>query len=227
MRTVLVTRAAADAGPLCEALAAAGLRPVRVPLLERRLCVQAVAAAARRPVDGWVLTSAAAVDALAAAGAEPPGWIAAVGPRTAAAAAERGWAVDSVPPSATAAAMLAHLGDRTGQRILYPRADLAGPEVRRGLEALGAVVYEVVAYENRQPAAAAAQLDAAWPVDVVTLLSGSAARRLVALRPLPWPEETRVVVIGPSTARVAEQLGLQVAAVAEPHTVEGVVAAID
>ena len=69
MRTVLVTRAAADAGPLCEALAAAGLRPVRVPLLERRLCVQAVAAAARRPVDGWVLTSAAAVDALAAAGA--------------------------------------------------------------------------------------------------------------------------------------------------------------
>jgi uroporphyrinogen-III synthase len=223
--TVLVTRAASDSGTLCDALRQAGLVPVSVPLLERVGHVDAVRDALRRAHDGWVLTSAAAVRVLVAAGAHPTGWVAAVGPRTAGAARAQGWTVAVVPETATAAELVTALGHLDGSRVLYPRADLASSVVGDGLTAAGAVVDEVVAYSNTLPAGAGAALAAVWPPDVVTLLSGSAARRLADLRPAPWRPGPWVVVIGPSTERVAVAAGLPVHAVASEHTVAGVVAA--
>lgn len=224
--TVLVTRAAVDAEPLCRALRDAGLEPISVPLLERVFHLEAVTEAAARVHDGWVLTSPAAVEALDRAGVRArPAWIAAVGPSTARAAERAGFPVDLVPPRATAAALARALGERSGQTVLYPRADLASKDSLAALEATGAAVDDVVAYSNVEPEGAGRALRAVWPAERVVLLSGSAARRLVAHVPPPWPG-VFVAVIGPSTARVCAELGLTVHAVAEPHTVAGVVAAV-
>ncbi|MFT7521530.1 MAG: uroporphyrinogen-III synthase [Kiritimatiellia bacterium] len=223
---VLVTRAAEDAGPLVRALRAEGLQPVCVPLLQRVYRVDAVRRAwASSEHDLVVFTSAAAVVASQRAGVSPRCDAAVVGPKTASAAINAGWRVVAQPSTALASELLTSLSEHRARRIFYPRADLAPDDVRRGLEALNAVVTEVVAYDNRLPNEAADQLRRCWPVDVVTLLSGSAARRFSSILP-DESVDIQVVAIGPSTARVASQAGLTVSVVADPHTVEGVVAAV-
>ena len=82
---------------------------------------------------------------------------------------------------------------------------------------------EVVVYDNVCPPMAAEALAGMGPVDAGVFASGSAVRHYVASggdRGVP------VVAIGPSTAAVASALGLTVAATAQPHTVEGLVAAV-
>lgn len=228
---VLVTRAAEDAHAFSALLAAHGYEPVEVPLLQRRWQVDAVAEAAARwgRLDWVLVTSATTADVLGVAvPAGFPGarW-AAVGPGTAQRLSELGFPVDLVPSAATAAALRAALGDVSGRRIGYPRADLADPALADALRAGGAEVLEVVAYTNLPPDGAAERLNAALPVDATTLLSSSAARRTAEAVP---PERRhllgKVVVIGPSTLATAQRLGLPVHAVADPHTVPGVLAAL-
>jgi uroporphyrinogen-III synthase len=225
VKTALVTRAQVDAAPLVAGLTALGLRPIVAPLLARRIRAAEVARAAAVGHDGWVLTSPAAVEALCAT-TDRPEWIAAVGPATAEAAARAGLRVDRVPERALGAGLAAELGDLRGQRVLYPKADLAPPELAAALRAAGAQVDEVVAYDNAEPPGAGAAIRAVWPVDVVCLLSGSAARRLAAHAPPPWPTGVLVAAIGPSTAAVAVEVGLPVHAVADPHTVGGLLVAV-
>jgi uroporphyrinogen-III synthase len=63
-------------------------------------------------------------------------------------------------------------------------------------------------------------------VDAVTFTSASTVRGFVgALGTLKG--NPRVVCIGPVTAREAREHGLRVHAVASPHTIEGLVAAVE
>lgn len=229
---VLVTRSAEDAPPLAEALAAVGCRPVLAPVLERRWRPDPlVELAARVPDADWLLvTSAASAEILAIAA--PNAWrrarFAAVGPATERRLAELGLSTSRalVPDRATAADLVAAMGDLRGQVVIYPKADLAAKQTEDALTRAGALVHSVVAYENTAPAGYRERLLAALPVEVTTLLSGSAAERLAEV----VPEDLRaalgaVVVIGPSTEAVARDRGLPVHAIADPHTIQGVVSA--
>jgi uroporphyrinogen-III synthase len=226
-----VTRAAEDAPVLAHALALAGFEPVLVPLLERQWSPLDVAdLAARRPEADWVvITSSTAADVVASGA--PNAWRqarwAAVGPTTADRLATLGYTAARVPSTATAADLIAAMGDLTGLVVVYPRADLAPASTGDGLRAAGAEVVDVVAYRNAAPPGFRQRLRAALPVHATTLLSGSAVDRVIEAT---TPDQRRmlgaVVVIGPSTARVAAQHGLPVDAVANPHTVAGVVAAL-
>jgi uroporphyrinogen-III synthase len=211
---VLVTRALEDAGPLVAALLRAGHEPVLVPLVGRAPGDPLPDG----PFDLVVLTSAASADA--ARGVNAP--VACVGPATAARAGELGLDVIAVGEG-TGAELVARL-DLRGKRVLYPRAAEATPETAAALRAAGAELVEVTAYRNIAPDGFAAALRAAWPVDAVTLMSGSAARRL-AEAGLPL-EGVRIVVIGPSTARECAAVGIPVHAVAERPDVEALVAAV-
>lgn len=228
---VLVTRAAEDARAFAALLAAHGFEPVEAPLLQRRWQIDAVAEAASRwgPLDWVIVTSPTTAEVLGAAvPAGFPGarW-AAVGPGTAHRLRELGFPVDLVPATATAAALRRALGDVAGLRVGYPRADLADPALARALRDGGAELLEVVAYTNLPPDGAAERLNACLPVDATTLLSSSAARRVAEAVP---PDRRhllgKVVVIGPSTRDTALRLGLPVHAEADPHTVQGVLAAL-
>ncbi|MCB9685099.1 MAG: uroporphyrinogen-III synthase [Alphaproteobacteria bacterium] len=227
---VLVTRALPDAPPLARALIDGGLQPVLVPMLERRFCPEAVADVARAhpKVDVVFVTSPAAAEALAIGA--PSAWRdatwAAVGPTTERRLRMLGYAVAVVPAKATALDLVAALGDLSGQVVAWPRGDLASESTGAGLLGSGATVVDVVAYENVAPHGIVARLAGALPVAATTLMSGSAAERLVAaLDPERVAEIGKVVCIGPSTAEVARKLGLPVDAVASPHTMPGVVEA--
>ncbi|WP_285244326.1 uroporphyrinogen-III synthase [Pseudarthrobacter sp. fls2-241-R2A-127] len=186
------------------------------------------------------------LDALIPAGTR----IAAIGPATRRLLESGGLTVALVPAAEQSAAGLLDAWPGGG-RILLPQADIAAPTLADGLRAAGGDVTTVTAYctvdypaaaERRlavqpqdggtarqppsysllTPEAAAADM-AAGRIDAAIAASPSAVRRLSALTPGP---ACRLVVIGRSTADQAAALGLDVAAVADQPTPEGLVAAV-
>lgn len=212
---MLVTRAAEDAPRTVAALEAAGLSTAVVPLIVRRAHLPALRAAllaCPRP-DVLLLTSAHAAALVAAA--RPPGFapacVAVVGPATAEGARAAGIEAHVEPAVPTGVAAVAALGELRGRTVLYVRASEAVAATRDALVASGAHLVEVDAYTTEPAPSAHAQLAQLDPVDVVLLLSPSAARAWVAAR-APHQVALPVVALGPTTAAACRALGLHVAA---------------
>jgi uroporphyrinogen-III synthase len=222
-----VTRAAEEAAVFSFFLGRSGFTPVGVPTIERKWLVIDVAEVLNGPdsPDWIVLTSAAAANVVAAASPKlnPQTRIAAIGSTTAQRAQEVGLPIARIPKVFTRDALIAALGDVQGQHICYPRADLAPSTICDALRAGGARVTDI-AYTNNAPPGYAKALNAVLPVDITTLFSGSAARRVVAaVGPESLHKLGVIAAVGPSTARAAADLGLHVGAVATPHTIAGMV----
>lgn len=243
---VAVTRPRAQAGSLVTALETAGLSTVVVPLIETVPVRDGLAALDRAllrpPGPAWVVvTSANAAGSLLAAvsrtGVDPETLrVAAVGPATARVLTTAGVPVALVPPEHTAAALVEALGapsdqtdqldqpDSSGNRVLFPVSAIAPPGPAEELARAGWDVQRFGVYRTHARSLSPADLAGLAAADVVTLTSGSAARAYVsAMGPDPGP---LFVTIGPSTTAVARDLGLGVAAEADPHTVTGMTAAV-
>lgn len=228
-RRVVTTRD--EPGRLDELLAALGAEVVHVPLIE---IVDApgdelaTSLAHLDDVDWVVVTSkhgAARVGEAVAARRRLR--TAAVGTRTAAVLAE--WAgrpVTVVPERHTAADLVAAMPDPAPEacRVLVAQADRAAPTLVDGLRGRGYDVAAVVAYTTRLRTPTAAEDAKVRDADAVAFASGSAAEAWVQAVGLWTP--THVIAIGPTTAQVARQAGLQVTAVAADHSVEGLAAAV-
>ena len=243
-RRILVPRTRHQAGRLSSRLRALGgepieaatiaLRPGREP---DRLDVELA-----RMADGafdWVgLTSANGVEAvwerLTAMGGDARWFartrLAVVGSGTAEALTVRGLRADLVPDRFTTAGLSdALLASGEQGRILLPRADIATPQLTSSLSDAGWDVTEVEAYRtvlaDALPDAVRDELTSGG-IDAVALASSSTVRNLVTLLGgLPHPE-IRIVSIGPVTSATCAELGLQVAAEADPHDIDGLVDAV-
>lgn len=239
-RRIVVTRMREQASELVAGLRDLGAEPVELPVLTIRevpnpqdleWCVTNIA-------SFWWLcfTSAHAVgpfftalrdnglDARALAGTR----IACVGPATARAVAAYGITADVVPARASAADLVEALRQeaRAGQRVLFVRGEPASDTLVTGLVRLGLEVRQTIVYEalpDAEAAGAATELLASG-ADAVTFASssavghfldatGEAGRQLCA--------GSRVVCIGPITARAAEAFGLRVDAVAREASMAG------
>jgi uroporphyrinogen III methyltransferase/synthase len=191
-------------------------------------------------VFAWVVfTSAAGVrallDRLRARGGDGPairGRVAAVGEGTARALREAGVEPDLVPSTFTTAALARGLPRGSG-RVLLARADIAPPDLDRAVGAKGWTVVRVDAYRTRPvrrlPARVAGALREGR-VDAVTFTSASTVEgfaRLAGEALRASPRRPAVVCIGPVTAGAARARGLSVDAVARPHTIDGLVAALE
>ncbi len=241
---VLVTRAEGQGDELIARLREAGFTPIAVPLI--RIEPVAFPSAAHETIRAagrfsWIVfTSANAVtsfmSALHAVGRDgrtlDRAKLAAVGPATAAALAAYGCSVDALPDESTAAALPAALvaaGLKVGDSVLWPRGNLAAPELQLALEALGATVADPVVYETRPEPAAAGLIRAALTrgVDWVTFTSPSTVRSWTdALGSLVGLAAVRVAAIGPRTAAALVAAGRPPDAEADPHTAAGLVAAL-
>jgi uroporphyrinogen-III synthase len=207
--------------------------------------------------DWVILTSSRAVaplrDALESAGLAPSSLaeggvrICAVGTRTGAALSEIELPPNALPDSFSAEGIVElFLGggmNLSGVRVLLPRAEDGRDLIRERLEEEGAVVDVVPAYRNVARSAEAdrlARFVSEGAVDVLTFTAGSAARAFAngwrrtcqkpsfgAGRPAPLPEGLGVFVLGPPTAEVAGAEGIPVHGIAEPHTVQGLIGAIE
>lgn len=242
-KRVLVPRPPHQASELTRRIAAAGGEPVEAATIATAPGDTAALRAATEELaagrlSGVCFTSGNGVGAVAAAcreaGLEASTLLAglalvgAVGPRTAQLVTERyGVAPNLVPDVATAAALGAAVPTGSG-RVLLPRGDLANDDLDAALAARGWTPVPVVAYRTvtaeALPEAVLAAL-AAGEIDLLAFTSGSTARGFAALvGDRPW--SGRVVTIGPVTTAACRELGLPVAAEAEPHDLDGLVAAL-
>ena len=205
---VVVTRAAAQAGPLVSRLETLGLEVVVCPLVE-------IVPLGDDPIDpspyDWVIvTSPNGADELARRLASAPARIAAIGPGTAAALRAHGLEPVLVPAVSTQEGLLAEL-PRPAGRVLVAAAEGARRLLVDELDADFLPLYRTVELRPPEPPEG----------DLAVVASASAARALAATG-----ARMPVVAIGPQTAAVARKAGLAVAAEAETHDLDGLVAAV-
>jgi uroporphyrinogen-III synthase len=204
---VIVTRPRDQAGPLVARLEARGHEVVECALIEiERTSDEPVDAAG---YDWLIVTSPNGADEIARRGRNLP-QVAAVGPGTAERLREHGIEPAFVPRVSSQDGLLDEFPQPAG-RVLFAAAEGSR---RRPIEQLGADF--VPLYRTR--------LLTPEPPDgdVVVLASGSAARAYAAVG-----GSAPAVSIGPQTSSVAESVGLTVAAEAETHDLDGLVAAVD
>jgi uroporphyrinogen-III synthase len=235
--TVAVTRPAHQAAALADVFTQRGARVVVVPLVEIDVDASGVAELGRLlaneapRVDVVVVTSPNGARCLARVWPhhlEHRPSVVVVGPGTAAALETAGGphaslvAADHLGEGVVTAIGGPPGGHGTG-RVVVAQGDLARPVVVEGLRAAGWQVTAVTVYRTLARVVSSGEREQLLEADVVTLTSGSAARSWAEARgDRPGP---LVVVMGPVTEDVARHCGLDVADVARPHTLDGLVEA--
>lgn len=232
-RSVVVTRARAQASALTARLRALGARTVELPAIEIADPADggaALAEAARRRYDWVVFTSANAVPRFCDLIPDGRAWagtrVAAIGPATAEALLAYRLVADVVPEEAVAESLLAALlAASPPGRALVPRAAVARPVLPDGLRAAGWEVDVVEAYRTVTPDVPAGALEAAASADAICFTSSSTVSNYVALAGADHVPPV-VACIGPVTARTALEAGLTPTVVAGEHTIPGLVEAL-
>ncbi len=160
--------------------------------------------------------------------------IAAVGGVTANALRDWGLVPDLVPSGEqSAAGLLADWPEYDDvldpiNRVFLPRADIATDTLVAGLQEMGWEVDDVTAYRTVRAAPPAAEVRDAiksGAYDAVVFTSSSTVRNLVGIAGKPHPS-TVVAVIGPATAKAAEEAGLHVDVMAPEASSDALVDAL-
>jgi uroporphyrinogen III methyltransferase / synthase len=202
----IVTRPRAQAKPLVEALEQAGVAVVECPLIEiERTSDEPIDAAG---YDWLIVTSPNGAEELVRRGRNLPR-IAAVGPGTAETLRSHGLEPAFVPAESSQEGLLREF-PRPAGRVLFAAAEGAR---RRPIEELQADFVPLYRTRLLQPEPPAG--------DVVVLASGSAARAYAGIG-----GRAPAVTIGPETTLAARAVGLEVAAEAATHDLDGLVAAV-
>lgn len=236
-RTVVVTRAREQASALAGRLRELGANVVEIPTIEIQPAADwkpLDAAIARLEAFDWLIfTSANGVrgftqrlDASARDWRGLRARICAIGPATAAALAALHLKVDLMPAEYVAESVVAAFEKipLEGARILLPRAAVARDLIPKELEKRGAQVTVVEAYRT-VPAQGVEWPESLQP-DWIAFTSSSTVENFCELFGADRLQGVRVVSIGPITSATARRLGLDVAAEAEEHTVDGLVHAL-
>ena len=246
-RTIVVTRAAAQAQRFTQLLQAAGARVLEAP------AIVITPPASWEPLDAalealdtftWVIFTS--VNGVAMVDRRLPAkgltWaaltgrrVAAIGPATADALAEHGVRPDLVPAEYRAEGLLERLRARVtpSDRVLLPRAAQTRDVLVTGLRRLGAQVTEVPAYATRRAEAGTARLRealAAGSIDAVTFTSSSTARNFAELfteeERRSWLAGVTVASIGPITAATAAEYGLTTDVMPTEYTIPALAGAL-
>jgi len=246
-RTIVVTRAAAQAQRFTQLLQAAGARVLEAP------AIVITPPASWEPLDAalealdtftWIVFTS--VNGVAMVDRRLPAkgltWaaltgrrVAAIGPATADALAEHGVRPDLVPAEYRAEGLLERLRARVtpADRVLLPRAAQTRDVLVTGLRRLGAQVTEVPAYATRRAEAGTARLRealAAGSIDAVTFTSSSTARNFAELfteeERRSWLAGVTVASIGPITAATAAEYGLTTDVMPTEYTIPALARAL-
>lgn len=247
-KRVLMTRAKEQAGELAGLLSAYGAEPIEAPT------IRIVPPADWAPVDQAIsdigtynqviFTSVNGVirfmtrlsenglDARCLAGRQ----VCCIGPRTAQELEKFGVKADVVPADYQAEGVIEVLGRQpvNGRRILIPRAEVAREMLPDELRARGAHVDVVPVYRTvipREDGEEWRRLLADGHVHLVTFTSSSTVRHFVAMvggadRARLLLRTVLVAVIGPITAKTAEEMGLTVSIMPGENTIPAMVEAM-
>jgi len=246
-RTIVITRARAQAQRFAQLLEAAGARVLQAPTIvieppaSWELLDTALGA-----LDSFTWVVFTSVNGVAMVdrrlSARGLAWaaiarkrVAAIGPATAEALAEHGVRVELVPTEYRAEALVEALRRLVGpaDRVLLPRAketrDVLVVELRR----LGVTVTEVPAYQTRRIEDGVVRLRealASGSVDAVTFTSSSTARNFAEQfsdnERSAWRGRIAVASIGPITAATAAEYGLSTDVMPTEYTIPALARAL-
>ncbi len=153
--------------------------------------------------------------------------VAAVGPRTARTAESHGLQVAAEPAEATGLGLFEALRSdlHPDDEVLLPAAEEGRRELELALREQGVRVTRVTAYRTTpaELSPEAQQVLRETPPDVVLFASPRTAEFFLEAAGRERLGQARVVAIGPTTAGALSRLGIEVAAVAERPTPEGLV----
>jgi uroporphyrinogen III methyltransferase/synthase len=229
-RTVVVTRARAQAGSLAQRLRLLGALVVQAPVI--RIVAREVELP---PLDGFdllCLTSENGVellferlaeqrrDARALAGLR----VAAIGAGTAAALEARGVIADVVPDRSVAEGLLGALDALEIRRALIARGGEGRDVLVEGLRARGVDVAVVALYDTLAETIEGAKAQAVANADYLTFTSASTVRFF--LQSASPGAATRIVSIGPVTSEALREHGLEPHVEAERHDISGLIDAL-
>jgi uroporphyrinogen III methyltransferase/synthase len=237
-KRVLVTRTREQAGALSAAIAELGGEAVELAVIRIEALSDPDLSSLATAYDWMVFTSANDVQCFFAA-LEKNGQdtravgrarLAAIGTATAAALREWRLRADFLPSEFVAECLVRELPlSGSSPRVLIPRAAEAPALLPDGLRARGAHVDLIPVYRtlpDGSGAEAARAQFGAGQIAAVTFTSSSTVRNFCKLLPDVSMEGVQIVCIGPVTADTARECGLRVDAVAEEHTIPGLVSAL-
>lgn len=243
-RRVVVTRSKEQAGKLADRLVAAGAEVVEAPTIEIAGPGDGGAsiddAIGRISSFDWVvLSSPNGVEAFTSRlrdGRDLAGVrLAVVGPGTAAALADRGLVADLLPDRYVAEGLLEAFPDPPGSgtdasgaaqgRVLVVRAAVGRDVLVDGLAERGWHVELVEGYRTVPATFGERSRARLAGADAITFTSSSSVRNFVDSAGLDAVPPV-VVTIGPITSATARELGLEVSAEADPHSLDGLVDAV-
>jgi len=231
-RTVAVTRARAQASPLAARLRELGATVIEAPAIRTvsleadvpdlgaydALCVTSPNGV--RELFARLLASGRDARSLAAL------HVAAMGPGTARAFREHGVAPDTVPARSVAEGMVEALADVPLERLLLARARAGRDVLIDALRDRGVHVDVVALYETVPEPLDAEAVSAVAGADYVTFTSASTVRHLLSAAGAEALDGARLASIGPATSDELRSSGLEPDVEADPHTPDGLVAAL-
>jgi uroporphyrinogen III methyltransferase/synthase len=163
--------------------------------------------------------------------------VAVIGEQTADRLRKHGIRADLVPERFTSEAVLARFTelkeDYRGERFLFPGSEISGELLPAGLEEMGAEVVRLPVYRNRVPDYSAEEVDEVFEnnPDLVTFTSSSTVNHLAEILQscgrANYLKAIRGACIGPVTAETARKRGIPVILEASPHSIDGLVSAIE
>lgn len=244
-RRILITRARHQAGQLAQLLQEQGAETVEIPAIEivPPQSFDALDAALQNlNAYRWIIVTStngarAIGDRLGILGLEAAVFaqqqVAAIGAGTAETLREQGIPVALVPNAYVAESLLDALGQpEPGSRILIVRGEVARDILPVQLTARGAVVEIAEAYRNVVPDESALKIATLFAadslVDAATFTSSSTVSNffhLLDAAEITRPAGLKAVSIGPVTSRTLREHGWEPAAEADPHHLDGLVAA--
>ena len=235
-RSVVVTRARAQASGLAARLATLGAAVVEAPAIRVEPRPPAEIDPVTQRIGEFALVCVTSpngatllfeslerggLDARALAGVT----VAAIGPGTAAELRRGGVRADVVPPRSIAESLVEALAEVPveGRPVLVARAAEARDLLPDALSKRGADVTVLPLYDTVAERAQGSDLTQA---DYVTFTSSSTVRFFMETTNGAFPERARLVSIGPVTSETARELGLTVHVEAQQHDIDGLVEAL-
>jgi uroporphyrinogen III methyltransferase/synthase len=239
-QTVVVTRARAQASGFAASLRALGAAVIELPAIRIEPLIESdeVTGAMRSlaEFDLVCLSSPNAVelffealsrsdlDARALAGVK----VAVIGPGTAEALRDHRIEADVVPERSIAEGLVEALEgmELEGRKVLIARGEDARNVLPDALSRRGADVEVVALYRTVRDTPENQALEAARHAGWITFTSASTVGNLLAAMPEGLPPAARIVSIGPVTSEAVRAAGLEVAAEAGRHDLDGLLEAL-
>ena len=229
-KRVLITRPKDKVASFAQKLKKLGAEPIALPLIQLTSINQKTLLNTYQSQDfDWLIfTSYNAVYAFfeVVEASSIRSKIAVVGPKTKEALNQSYKGDVFLPSIYTAEALVNEIPVEVNETVLLPQSAIAKDDVEVRLKERGVIVTSVKSYENKKVTYTAHELVTLFSqeIDYITFTSGSTVKSFMDLE--VDMGNAKVVCIGPSTAEVAQQLGVKVDAVAYPHTEEGIIETI-